>query len=619
MPTGPNTGNQALEQTPLSAMWRYRWLVAALTVAGAALAMFLAVQGPPRYEATASLVVTDPRATALFNSVETTRLNDRYVSDQVAILRSGSVAQRSSDLLAAGQPSLRIDADEITETVEIFTTGTNEILVRYTAGDESTAVSAVNAVIDAYSEVRREAAVNESASAIAQLDSSIADIDTELADIEQQVLVIKSDPTRVDLEEQYRATLERILRLQPQLALATGDTLIELRAELDDADNQLSRLASVIAIEDSDTKLTQLDREQSRAIERRSALASERDRLLVDTELLSGGISLASPAQFALEANADVATVTVLGAIVGFLVGAGIAYLRATRRRKFSDSGQPSWILHSALLAEIPIIGEEGISSEVPVLDYPASVSAETFRFAATALDLQISHDDRTGVIDEAVRTFLVASPGPGDGKTLVTANLALAAARKGRTVLAIDADFGNQRLTEILRPGAVDAVGITEVVETGMDLNQATFSLGRFGTLDLLSRGMRPATAADFFSLPATKSFFDRVGRQYDVVLIDGPPVLHVAYASALARYVDRVVVVVRHHGAVKQVEDLAQRLDLIGTPLAGYVYNAAPLQYAMTFTGGSLHDVLGDVSTEDAQTAAGRRSSRAASNRRS
>jgi tyrosine-protein kinase Etk/Wzc len=552
-------------------------------------------------------VVTDPRTTTLFSAAEAARLNaDRYVSDQVAILGSGSVAQRSSDSMVSAEPSLLIDADEIAGTVEIFTTGTNEILVRYTSGDEETAVAAVNAVIDAYSEVRREAAVNESASAIEQLDRSIADIDEELTDIEQQVLAIKSDPTRVDLENQYRATLERVLRLQPLLSLASDERLLELRAELGDADNQLDRLASVIAIENGNTRLTQLDREQSRAIERRSALASERDRLLVDTELLSGGISLSSPAEFALEMTADVETITVLGALVGLLVGTGIAYLRATKRRKFNDSGQPSWILHSALLAEIPIFGEEGITSEVPVLDYPASVSAETFRFAATALDLQLARaGDKRGRNNDSVQTFLVASAGPGDGKTLLTANLASAAARKGRTVLAIDADFGNQRLTEILRPDGPDGPGITEVVETNLDLAEATIPLGPSGTLDLLSRGLRQATAPDFFSLPATKAFIENVGTHYDIVLIDGPPMLHVAYASALARYVDRVVVVVRHDSAVKQVEDLAQRLDLIGTPLAGYVYNAAPLQYSRTLTGGSLHDVLGDVVPTDVEDA--------------
>ena len=70
----------------------------------------------------------------------------------------------------------------------------------------------------------------------------------------------------------------------------------------------------------------------------------------------------------------------------------------------------------------------------------------------------------------------------------------------------------------------------------------------------------------------------------------------LHVAYASILAQYVDRVLVVTRHGGSVTRLEDLAQRLDLIGTPLAGYVYNGAPLRYEMTLTEGSLKDVLGE-----------------------
>jgi hypothetical protein len=70
----------------------------------------------------------------------------------------------------------------------------------------------------------------------------------------------------------------------------------------------------------------------------------------------------------------------------------------------------------------------------------------------------------------------------------------------------------------------------------------------------------------------------------------------LQVAYASTLARYVDRVVVVVPHGGSVTRIEDLAQRLQLIGTPVAGYVYNWAPLRRDMAISEGSLRDVLGE-----------------------
>ena len=74
-----------------------------------------------------------------------------------------------------------------------------------------------------------------------------------------------------------------------------------------------------------------------------------------------------------------------------------------------------------------------------------------------------------------------------------------------------------------------------------------------------------------------------------------DGPPMLHIAYASTLATYVHRVVTVVQHGSNIKQLEDLAQRLDLIGTPTVGYVYNLAPLRVDMSRTEGSMRDVLG------------------------
>ncbi|MEA2000277.1 MAG: hypothetical protein U9N84_00090, partial [Actinomycetota bacterium] len=257
---------------------------------------------------------------------------------------------------------------------------------------------------------------------------------------------------------------------------------------------------------------------------------------------------------------------------------------------------QPGRVLQTSLLAEVPVFGDEGIRSELPVLEHPASASAEAFRFAATAIEIR----GRRGPDEDAPQppqqhTYLITSPGPQEGKTVLTANLALAAARKGRRVLAIDADFGNQRLSELLRGEHEPGPGFTEVVETGLDLSSATFSLGPPGPLDLISRGERPTNAPDFFSLPATRAFMAKVSHLYDIVLVDCPPMLHIAYASILAQYVDRIIVVTQHGGSVTRLEDMAQRLDLIGTPLAGYVYNGAPLRYEMTLTEGSLKDVLG------------------------
>lgn len=589
---------QGMEQTPLGAAWRFRWLVLLSAILGGGLAFaYATATATTEYEATASLVVTDPRASTLFSADDAERNATRYVTDQVAILRSDSVAQKTSELIAESGTGLGLDGTLVAATVEIFTTGANEILIQFSATDELTAVTAVNAVVDAYDEVRDESAARDSASAVEQLDRSIAAIDAEVATIEDQINVIRRSSVQGELTQQYEQALARIVELQPLLATETGNQLDEVRAELADIDQLLARVARVLGIEEDTPELSRLFDEQREAISRRSSLAELRDRLLVDTELLSGGISLSSPAQFAREIKTDVRTITILGALLGLLAGAGLAYLLALRRRKFEERAQPGWILQTSMLAEIPVFGDEGLRTELPVLEYPASASAEAFRFAATALDLPGQRGAEQQTLDtRQPHTYLVTSPGPQEGKTVLTANLALAAARKGKSVLAIDADFGNQRLSDLLRGEHEEGPGITEVVEAGLDLISGTFSLGPPGPLDLMSRGKQRTNAPDFFSLPATRAFIAKVGKLYDIVLIDGPPMLHVAYASILAQYVDRVIVVTQHGGSVTRLEDMAQRLDLVGTPLAGYVYNGAPLRYEMTLTDGSLKDVLGE-----------------------
>jgi Mrp family chromosome partitioning ATPase len=595
--------DQRFVQSPLAAAWRYRWLVLLMVIACGALAYFYSTTTHIlQYVARASVVVSDPRSSTLFDADKAGLLEaDRYVVDQVAILESDTVALRASEVVGDAEPLFleRFDAVSSPYGYRVASEpGSDEIVVLYTAESEEAAVAAANAVIDAYAEVRRTEALRNSASAVEQLNLSIAQIETELASIQAQIDQARQSPLRADFDEQYRDAFTRLGELQIELETTDDeDELIELRAELRDLVEQFAALEIIAGFEDQQPALLELYKEQTEAIERRSNLAEERDRLLVDTELLSGGVGVATPARFARSVESPIAIMTALGAILGLIAGFGTAYLIANRRRRFTERADPGWILRAPLLAEIPNFHEELVPPPLPARHHAQSASAEAFRFAATSLDLQIERmAEASGDTARVPRVFLVTSATQGEGKTVTVANVAIAAARQGRRVLAIDADFGNQMLTEILTGSAPNDIGITEVVEAGVSLRSATYSLGPPGTLDLLSRGSRPGTAPDFFSLPATRALIQRTGDEYDLVLIDGPPMLQVAYASTLARYVDRVVTVVPHRGSVSRIEDLAQRLQLIGTPLAGYVYNGAPLRPDMTVSVGSLRDVMGE-----------------------
>jgi Mrp family chromosome partitioning ATPase len=100
---------------------------------------------------------------------------------------------------------------------------------------------------------------------------------------------------------------------------------------------------------------------------------------------------------------------------------------------------------------------------------------------------------------------------------------------------------------------------------------------------------------AANVVLAPAARGVFSQLKQEHGLVFVDAPPLLQVAYSSALAGYVDGLVVIVAHGTPVKELEDLANRLKLIGTPILGYLYNRSPLRPEMTATEGSMMDILG------------------------
>ncbi|MEE8367297.1 MAG: AAA family ATPase, partial [Thermoanaerobaculia bacterium] len=378
-----------------------------------------------------------------------------------------------------------------------------------------------------------------------------------------------------------------------------------VRDHLDDVLQQIQTLQSLNNLQSQDPDLAVLLQEQRQTVSRKGDLLQRKDELGVEARLESTGIVLYSPAIAAEEVGVDLIRAGAVGLVLGLLIAGGTTYLLALKRRKFDDRSQPRMVFNAPLIAEVPNFRDERIKGDVPVMSHPASVSAEAFRFISSALEVEA--DQGVVVTGNAahladagpllVRSIAFVSPSLDDGKTVVAANTALASARHGKRVLAIDADFGHQRLTALLAGDNAPNLGLTDLVERDVSLDRVVCSvpMKEGAEIDLVSRGTVDTTAPDFFRSAAVKAFFEAIKLEYDLVLIDTPPLLHVAYASPLVRYADRVVVVLRHRTSVAPAEELADRLAFLETGLAGYVYNRAPLRYDMSRSEGSLEDVLG------------------------
>ncbi len=584
----------AFEPTIPGAVWRYRVLVAAAILAGALAGAAYALTQPSAWSATASLVVEDPRASAVFE-LGAAQSPERYVENQVEIIRSPVVAARAAELLSAAGEGTDASEDEVDDAVTVASRSDRDLVEISYRSDVSPdlAVAGADAVALAYQDVRRREASSNFAAALGRLDESIAASEADLAVIQERIAAQRgADESRDRLDAQFAAAVNELVEIQEALAAGPGDEL--LLARLAAVQDQFRTIQIILDIEVREPELAALVEEQREAIARLSNLIARRDQLAVDAEIAGSGVVLYSPASKAVSTGVALSRAVPVGAVLGALAGAAGAYALALSRRRFEGRAEPEVVLGAPLVAEIPDFGEERLRRALPVVDAPASVSAEAFRFAATALDVA-----RPGAEGRrsALRTVVIASADPEDGKSVVAANIGLAAAREGKRVLLIDADFGNQGLVRVLSPSLAATPGLSDLVlddvPTGEAVNSVTFADGT--SVSLLTRGNSVTTASEFFHSPLVGRFVQALQADYDLVLIDSPPLLHVAYTASLVAMGDGVLVVVRHGSRVSALEDVRDRLRLFGAPIAGYVYNASPLRREMVRGVGSTRDVLG------------------------
>ena len=166
-----------------------------------------------------------------------------------------------------------------------------------------------------------------------------------------------------------------------------------------------------------------------------------------------------------------------------------------------------------------------------------------------------------------------VTSPNPGDGKTTLAANLAVAMADSGKRVLLLEADFRRPR---VHRYFALDnTVGVTAIITGDAEIPDAIQPTA-IRNLWAMPCGPRPNNPSDLLTSPRFKEMIDTLRDQHDFVIIDTPPILAVMDASVVAPRVDAVLMVVR---LTKHARDGASRatemLGALGARILGVVVN--------------------------------------------
>ena len=312
----------------------------------------------------------------------------------------------------------------------------------------------------------------------------------------------------------------------PQIRLqedVQGD-LDAIREQITSTEKEVAALLKVPnRTTDEDTRLLEL---QNSLTQQRSTYATVLNSLRSSSNLLSViDPPFASPSPVAPKPLLNV----LLAVLLGLGVGVGLAYVRATLEDRVST---PELVEEVAGLATLgSIVRMPGDPSTEPIyrvatLLYPRSVAAENFRTLRTNLEF--------ASLDAPLRTLLITSSTPGEGKTVVSVNLAVAFAQTGKRTLLVDADMRRPDVHNLLRLS--NESGLSTLLRSSSTALSSLLQATEQPDLYVLTTGPLPPNPVELIGSQRMRDLLERLSKEADIVIIDSPPVNSVTDAAILA-----------------------------------------------------------------------------------
>ncbi len=296
------------------------------------------------------------------------------------------------------------------------------------------------------------------------------------------------------------------------------------------------------------------------------------DQLQVGTALRSGGAQLVTPAEVPESPSEPQPVRTgALAAVVGLIFGVGLAFLFDYLDDSVRDEEDLERATSLPNLGTIPAISDwkkEERAYLVSLVE-PDSTIVEAYRALRTSV--QFLGLDRTMRIVQA--TSAIAR----EGKTTTLANLGVLFAKAGYKVVIVDADLRRPRMHQFF--GLGHEKGFTSVILGNESLSGAVQEVPTVPRLSVLASGPIPPLPSELLQSSRAGEVLKGLAAEFDLVLVDSPPVLPVTDASVLASWADGVLLVATAGSTSRRhLTRAADTLRQVDAELMGVVLNRAP-----------------------------------------
>jgi len=320
--------------------------------------------------------------------------------------------------------------------------------------------------------------------------------------------------------------------------------------------------------------VTVTDPSPERARDIANALSTEFTKLAAELETPQGSATAAARVTVVQQAALPTSPATPnarrnleLGALIGFLLGIGLAVLRDRLDNTVKDRREVVEATQAAVIGTVPYDSQRPDHPLVPFGEGHSS-SAEAFRQVRTNLQFLD--------VDNPPRALVVTSAVPNEGKTTTALNLAFALGESGHRVMLVEADLRRPRLARYL--GMVENVGMTNVLSGAAELDDVLQPTAN-PAVTVLAAGPHPPNPSELLGSSRLQALLVTLRSRYDYIVFDAPPLLPVTDGAVLTAHADGAILVARHgHTERDKLGRAAESLRSVDGRVLGTILNMVP-----------------------------------------
>lgn len=473
----------------LAAIRQRKWLIAASGLVFLILSILFTSTRTAVFTAEARVLV-NPTAVGSIDG----RLVQPSLEREREVIDSNTVADRVASAVALDRTgrSLLLDVDVA------FVDDSDTLEVRYTDSDPEQAQVVVNSFAQEYVALRVEQAEALDARTVEELRTVVTGIDEQISETEAQIEALTSERSR--------------LIALGENAAALGDQLTNARATLTQLFNDRRQPSADLA----DAELSQRTRIEPAEVLQFSSIPDTPDGF--GDRILQA-----------------------VGLVFGLGIGVALAFVLHRLDRTARESGDVELALGTNVLASIPSFGlsNRGTSSVV-MLAGGRSARVQRARESFRRLRSSVQF---LGAAQDA-QTFLVTSARPAEGKSTTAANLAVALTQGETSVCLVNADMRRPTIEKTFGIPASHQ-GLSDWL-ANPDISNIMVAVPGTPGLVVVPSGPPPGNPGELLATSRFAKLVEELESQFDLVLVDAPPVLSAADASALASSVDGTIIVV-------------------------------------------------------------------------